>query len=101
MSEKQKQLSHFDRALLEIIDHYGMEHQSVKLVEEVRELIEAMDSGDLERITEETSDVRVLIKQILLELDQIKWEHELDESAIKVWMTEKVGRQLDRMKTGK
>lgn len=55
--------------LLEVINHYGVQHQLKKLVEEVYELVEAIltDIGteeSLEHIKEEHSDVSLVLNEI-------------------------------------
>ena len=55
--------------LLEVINHYGVQHQLKKLVEEVYELVEAIltDIGteeSLDHIKEEHSDVSLVLNEI-------------------------------------
>lgn len=77
--------------LIEIIGHYGIEHQLKKLHEEVYELTEAiLLDMDLDHITEEFADVQVL-------LAQIKAYSELDDSEIKEIFDYKVERQIKRI----
>ena len=45
-----------------IADHYGKEHQTIKAMEELAELIQALAKGDIENIKEEIADVRVKIE---------------------------------------
>jgi len=92
MSDKDnpKRLPRFDRALLAIINHYGAARQAEKLVEEANELLEAIDSGNNERIEEEISDVQTV-------LDQFKLYYGVGKDRIKVVMLQKVERQHERM----
>ena len=47
-----------------IADYYGKEHQTIKAIEELAELIQALAKGDIENIKEEIADVRVMLEQI-------------------------------------
>lgn len=60
--------------LLEIINHFGLEHQLVKLSEEVTELILAIATYDgskeaFEHIEEEYGDVENVLNQFRFKLD--------------------------------
>lgn len=46
-----------------IADHYGVEHQKQKLVEELAELIQAVCKGEKEQIMEEMADVAIMLEQ--------------------------------------
>ena len=55
--------------LQKIMNHYGIENQLKKLMEEARELVEACenvkrDGGDLEGLVDEIADVEVMLWQI-------------------------------------
>ena len=87
---------------LEIIRHYGEDHQLDKLIEECSELIQAIckwkqnyleiDSIDyLDNMLEEMADVKNVIEQFELTDEYIKEE-------IKRWKMEKVDRQLERIR---
>ena len=65
-----------------IADHYGKEHQTIKAIEELAELIQALAKGDTDNIKEEIADVRVMLEQ---------------EDAITLRMCAKLWRQLERM----
>lgn len=55
-----------NRALLDIIKHYGAEHQIDKCVEELYELILAIKEQDRDHIIEEMADVLIMCKQLEL-----------------------------------
>lgn len=48
-----------------IADHYGYEHQKMKLIEECSELIKAIIKGDQDDIMWECADVIIMIHQIM------------------------------------
>lgn len=73
-----------------IADHYGKEHQTIKAMEELAELIQALAKGDIENIKEEIADVRVM-------LEQIEYLYGISEDAITLRMCAKLWRQLERM----
>lgn len=55
--------------LLEVINHYGVQHQLKKLVEEVYELVEAIlthtgTEESLEHIKEEHADVSLVLNEV-------------------------------------
>lgn len=54
-----------DSRIKEILMHYGEEHQAVKAIEELGELIIAIARGDAENIEEEIADSMILIEQLL------------------------------------
>ena len=93
--------------LLKIIKHYGINNQQRKLEEEVFELQEAINTHELkqsvkyeiplteivdtkEHITEEISDVLVLLGQII-------HYYEIDKKEIKKFLNYKIERQLRRI----
>ena len=73
-----------------IADHYGKEHQTIKAIEELAELIQALAKGDIENIKEEIADVRVM-------LEQIEYLYGISDDAITLRMCAKLWRQLERM----
>lgn len=86
---------------LEIITHYGEEHQLDKLIEECGELVQAIckwkqnymedDAIDyLNRMIEEMADVKNLIEQYELNNNYVKQE-------VEDWKKIKIERQLERM----
>lgn len=76
-----------------IIRHYGYEHQLEKLIEELRELEEAiLYKQDSESIKEEMADVLNLIEQII---NYQNWNDEVQE--IKEY---KIARQIQRIENG-
>lgn len=46
----------FMKKIKAIADHYGKEHQTIKAIEELAELIQALAKGDIENIKEEIAD---------------------------------------------
>jgi len=60
-----------EHVLYEAIEHYGLEAQMTKAIEECGELIVAIAKGDLPNIAEEVADVRIMLDQveIMLGLD--------------------------------
>lgn len=48
-----------------IADHYGYEHQRMKLIEELGELIQALAKGEEQAIMWECADVTIMIQQVL------------------------------------
>ena len=73
-----------------IADHYGKEHQTIKAMEELAELIQALAKGDIENIKEEIADVRVM-------LEQLEYLYGISDDEITSRMCAKLCRQLERM----
>ena len=73
-----------------IADHYGKENQTIKAIEELAELIQALAKGDIENIKEEIADVRVM-------LEQIEYLYGVSDDEITLRMCPKLCRQLERM----
>lgn len=73
-----------------IADYYGKEHQTIKAIEELAELIQALAKGDLDNIKEEIADVRVM-------LEQIEYLYCVSDDEITLRMCAKLCRQLERM----
>lgn len=73
-----------------IADHYGNEHQTVKAMEELAELIQALARGDEANIKEEMADVFVM-------LEQLKYLHRISEIEISRIMFRKITRQIERI----
>ena len=81
---------------LEIINHYGLEHQLRKLAEECAELIQAiLKNEDLfkAKIIDEMADVENLI-------EQIKLKDSFIESGINAVKEYKVNREIGRIRNG-
>ena len=92
-----------------IADHYGIENQSIQLMEEMAELTIALNkyrrSSKIEHQTiSESIDEQFIIEQIIEEicdveivLEQIKYllNHSSDDLAI--WKERKIERQLERI----
>lgn len=55
-----------------IVEHFGLEHQKIKLLEECAELLQGYFKKDPENILEEISDISVLVDQIALKVPIIK-----------------------------
>lgn len=81
--------------LLKIINHYGLEHQRGKLMEEYQELQDELyvyiKHGDECDLLTEIADVMVLCLQFL-------FEYGYDEKELLEEMQYKVDRQISRMK---
>lgn len=73
-----------------IADYYGKEHQTIKAIEELAELIQALAKGDTENIKEEIADVRVM-------LEQIEYLYGISEEEITLRICAKLWRQLERI----
>ena len=84
----------FEDDLLKIMDHYGLEHQRLKLAEEYQELQDELfmyiASGDENNLLNEIADVFVLCLQFLFE-----YGYSLDDLVAE--MDYKIQRQLKRM----
>lgn len=94
--------------LLQIIQHYGINHQQRKFQEEVFELNEVIikerelysNGGTLsyhnelkQHITEEIADVMVMLKQF-------QYYYEISDKEIEEVMQSKINRQIERIKNG-
>lgn len=53
-----------DKGLRKIANHYGLEAQKEKTIEELEELIEAIKKNDTENMIEEMADVTIMIYQL-------------------------------------
>lgn len=93
--------------LLQIIQHYEINNQQRKFVEECYELIEAIlhyensryfndeyGVDDNKHIVEEIADVMVMLKQF-------QYYYDIQDSEIEKIMLEKIQRQLGRMESDK
>lgn len=78
-----------DHGIKVIADHYGKKHQTIKTMEELAELIQALARGDEDNIKEEMADVMVM-------LEQIKYLYGFSEIEINRIMFDKIVRQLGR-----
>lgn len=83
------------RELGKILNHYGIESQMDKLIEEAAELIQAVekakrDGAALENLADEIADVEVM-------LWQIKYHHKLF-ARVQQRVEYKIDRQVRRMK---
>lgn len=80
-----------NKKLLKIFNHFGERNQLKKLNEEAYELCEAiLSKDDKEHITEEVSDVLIMLGQIILAYD-------LDNKKINEIVDSKIERTLDRI----
>ena len=85
-------------SIRKIANHYGLRHQLLKLREEARELIDALDEFEqsnleaIDHIVEEAADVNVVTQQII---HLLKAQDAFEEMQ---WF--KVNRQLMRMEEG-
>ena len=55
-----------------IVEHFGLEHQKIKLLEECAELLQGYFKKDTENVLEEIADISVLVDQITLKVPIIK-----------------------------
>jgi hypothetical protein len=92
MTEEQKAICH------KIADHYGYEHQRIKAVEEMAELIQqisktVVDRGDFNCfLLEEYADVFIMMEQMQYLLGKLSIHSEIDR-----YINMKLYRQLERM----
>lgn len=77
-------------AIIKIADHYGLEHQQIKTIEELSELIQALAKGNRMNTLEEMADVTVMIKQLQYLMD-------VSDAELAALMDIKLERQLRRM----
>lgn len=72
-----------------IADHYGLEHQKLKMCEELAELIQALLKGDIKNIIEEMADVRLMWLQLVYLMQ--------NQGDINQIMVDKINRQIKRI----
>ncbi|MZQ97193.1 MAG: hypothetical protein GT601_05920 [Acidaminobacter sp.] len=77
----------------QIFRHFGIEAQIAKLHEEVDEVYEAYLSGDVEHLSEELGDVRLVLKQI-------EEDKEIRDFDVTRHWPAKEQRTLERIKEG-
>lgn len=84
----------------QILSHYGMIHQKSKTIEELAELIVALQKDLLEgkqkhsrAVLEEIADVKIMLMQMLFDED--------DEEFVEKIMRQKLDRQLRRIEVSK
>ena len=77
-------------SLAAIAEHYGLEKQKLKAIEEMAELTKALLKDDRENIIEEIADVEIMISQL-------KWLLSVHGQVADVRLR-KIDRQLKRMK---
>ena len=73
-----------------IADHYGLENQLGKCIEELNELVEALSHENIDHVQEEIADVENMI-------EQVKYLLGLHEYRIRCIRLSKTFRQLTRM----
>jgi len=73
-----------------IADHYGLENQLGKCIEELNELVEALSHKNIDHVQEEVADVENM-------LEQIKYLLGLSDYSIRCIRLGKTFRQLTRM----
>lgn len=95
---EEKYLNELQEKQLAIIEHYGLEEQLNRLIEECGELVQAIckwkrypDTNKLLALIEELADVKNLIEQVELDSDYI-------EDGITRIKEYKINRELDRIK---
>ena len=79
-----------DERLKKIADHYKLEMQELKLIEEMAELTQAIIKGDKNHVYEELADVEIM-------LAQVKYLGGYDQGFINYWKEVKINRQLKRI----
>lgn len=72
-----------------IADHYGLNHQKIKLIEEMAELTQAICKGRDLSITDEIADVEIMI-------EQVKYLMSINAN-VKLQRMFKINRQLKRI----
>ena len=84
----------------QILDHYGLQHQKAKAIEELAELIVALQKDILEgkeshsrAVLEEIADVHIMLMQMLFDED--------DEEFVDKIIRQKLDRQLRRIEEEK
>ena len=84
----------------QILQHYGVIHQKSKTIEELAELIVALQKDLLEgkekhsrAVLEEIADVKIMLMQMLFDED--------DEEFVEKIMRQKLDRQLRRIEVSK
>lgn len=76
-----------------IADYYDLENQTVKAMEEMAELIQALSKKNRKNILEEMADVCVMLEQIM-------YFYDIGKAELETVMDIKMDRQLHRMKEG-
>lgn len=84
----------------QILNHYGMQHQKAKAIEELAELIVALQKDILEgkenhsrAVLEEIADVHIMLTQLL--------DDEGDKTTVSLIVDKKLKRQMRRIKAEK
>jgi len=84
-----------DEACKKILEHYGVQHQKIKLIEEMGELIQAIAKSPENMITDDTvaeiADVQIVLEQLCGALSLTQKNYLDDMKAYKI------RRQLIRM----
>lgn len=73
-----------------IADHYELENQTVKAMEELAELIQALSKGERKNILEEMADVCVMLEQLM-------YFYDIGKAELEAVMDIKMDRQLHRI----
>ena len=81
----------------QILRHYGVVHQKAKTIEELGELIVALQKdllagtkGNSKEVLEEVADVKIMLMQIV--------SNEEDEEFVDKIIKQKIDRQIERIK---
>lgn len=84
----------------QILNHYGMQHQKAKAIEELAELIVALQKDILEgkeehsmAVLEEIADVHIMLTQLL--------DDESDKTTVSLIVDKKLKRQMGRIEAEK
>ena len=86
-----------NKSLKKIIDHWGEKKQQIKAIEELSELQKALckhlieNNGNIDNITEEMADVRIILGQLLVIFN--------NEKAVNEVIAQKITRTLKVINT--
>ena len=95
-----RHLDHTDERIKKIALHYGYDKQSIKLIEEISELQQAIckhrDSNDKAKTL---IDIKSEIADVYVVLDQMKYLLNIKDKELEEIKDYKINRQLLRMKS--
>lgn len=98
--------------LLQIIQHYGINHQQRKLNEECYELIEALKNYEFQKeacesvgcsrihVDKEREHIKEEIADVMVMLKQFQYYYGITDKEIEEVMKFKINRQLERIENG-
>ena len=73
----------------DLINKYGEDHQKLKSIEELSELIRAISRNDKDMVVEEMADVYIMLFQLRIIYD-------VDRNDIDFWLKKKIEREKSR-----